>query len=63
MNADDLTQTERRAFVIFLKMELRRHLKDVRQIRKDLANIHKYYGIDIDVLPDYGFVEVSERKV
>ena len=60
MNADDLTQTERRALAIFLKMELRRHLKDVRQIREDLDNIHKYYGIDIEALPDYGFVEVKK---
>ena len=55
MKASELNLSERRCMAIFLTMEMKRHAKDIEVIKQDLENLKKM-GVDIDNLPDWGFV-------
>ena len=55
MNARDLSPEAQFAFAAFLSMEIRRHEQDIKNARADLLRL-KEMGVDIDHLPDWGFV-------
>lgn len=60
MNASDLSDAERRALAIFLKMEIMRHEDDISNAKEDLQCLKKL-GVDVDSLPDWGFVSCRDE--
>lgn len=59
ISALDLSPEAQFAFAVFLSMEIRRHEQDIRNAKADLIRL-KEMGVDIDHLPDWGFVVTDE---
>lgn len=62
ISAYELSPAEQRAFAMFLKMEIRRHKTDIANAEADLGRL-KAMGVDIDNLPDLGFVTTEEQPL
>lgn len=60
ISAASLSPAERSAFAMFLKMEIRRHKTDIENAEADLGRL-KAMGVDVDNLPDLGFVTTEEQ--
>jgi hypothetical protein len=56
-----LSQSEKRAFAIFLKMQIRDMEKKIRCYKDQLDEIATF-GIDINDLPDYGWIQVNAKE-
>jgi hypothetical protein len=58
-NAKELNPDQQIAFAAFLKMEIRRHEKDIQNALRDLDEL-RLLGVPVDEAPDFGFVVCGE---